>query len=189
MWKPTLTLTDDTALGPALAEHFARKGYRVFQVGTRGRSKADRFQANLARLKAGDLVLWEPAPSLIGTYEAELKEARLTDWPGVLALATEAASAADTHLHHSSACPSYCSLAAKPSSSSFVHSLVLSLARRGVPFDRIAVRPDPAGRAFYALLKCAAEALSAQRFAEYVSLGQVPDAAPGGTLALMKSDD
>src|SRR6202047_2264576 len=37
---------------------------------------------------------------LLGTYEAELKEARLTDWPGVLALATEAASAADTHLHH-----------------------------------------------------------------------------------------
>src|SRR3984893_277190 len=37
---------------------------------------------------------------LIGTYEAELKEACLTDWPGVLALATEAASAADTYLHH-----------------------------------------------------------------------------------------
>jgi superfamily I DNA/RNA helicase len=87
---------------------------------------------------------------------------------------------------------------------------VMSLARRGVPFDRIAVlmrspdqyrgyleeafnragipvhyargavRPDPAGRAFCALLKCAAESLSARRFAEYLSLGQVPDAAPGG---------
>ena len=83
---------------------------------------------------------------------------------------------------------------------------VLSIARRGVPFDRIAVllrspegyrdyleeafnragipahfargavRPDPAGRAFCALLKCAADGLSARRFAEYLSLGQVPDA-------------
>ena len=83
---------------------------------------------------------------------------------------------------------------------------VLSLARLGIPFDRIAVLlrspeayrsyieeafnragysptmrearfgPDPAGRAFCALLKCAAEGLSAQRFAEYLSLGQVPDA-------------
>jgi ATP-dependent helicase/nuclease subunit B len=87
---------------------------------------------------------------------------------------------------------------------------VVSLAGRGIPFDRIAVllrspeayranleeafnradipvhfargavRPDPAGRAFCALLKCAAEGLSAQRFAEYLSLGQVPDAAPSG---------
>ena len=87
---------------------------------------------------------------------------------------------------------------------------VLSLARRGIPFDRIAVllrspegyrsyieeafnragipahyargavRPDPAGRAFCALLKCAAEGLSARRFAEYLSLGQVPDATSDG---------
>ena len=87
---------------------------------------------------------------------------------------------------------------------------VLSVARRGVPFDRIgvllrspegyrayleeafnragipahfargAVRPDPAGRAFCALLKCAADGLSARRFAEYLSLGQVPDATSDG---------
>jgi ATP-dependent helicase/nuclease subunit B len=87
---------------------------------------------------------------------------------------------------------------------------VLSIARRGVPFDRIAVllrspegyrayleeafnragipahfargavRPDPAGRAFCALLKSAADGLSARRFAEYLSLGQVPDATSDG---------
>ena len=87
---------------------------------------------------------------------------------------------------------------------------VLALARNGMPFDRIAVllrspeeyrahlqeafsraripahfargavRPDPAGRAFYSLLKCAAEGLSARRFAEYLSLAQVPDASAGG---------
>lgn len=41
-------------------------------------------------------------------------------------------------------------------------------------FDRSTRRPHPAGRAFLALLACAAEHLSARRFAEYLSLGQVP---------------
>ena len=49
-------------------------------------------------------------------------------------------------------------------------------ARGGVPayFDRGIRRPDPAGRAFIALLSCAVEGLSARRFDEYLSLGQVP---------------
>ena len=41
-------------------------------------------------------------------------------------------------------------------------------------FDRGTRRPHPAGRAFLALLACGAEHLSAARFAEYLSLGQVP---------------
>jgi ATP-dependent helicase/nuclease subunit B len=242
---------------------------------------------------------------LIGAYETELDEARLTDWPGVLALATEAASATGSNLHRLIGLPmllldvrvgSEAELAfvralaaaapevlatvpaadeptlsrirgafdiriedldeapmgnegvaaagtgtlanlqrhlfneqarpseAKPDNAVEVFSApgegrecieiarrVLSLARRGVPFDRIAVllrspegyranleeafnragvpvhfargavRPDPAGRAFCALLRCAAERLSARRFAEYLSLGQVSDAAPSGT--------
>ncbi|KAF0165658.1 MAG: hypothetical protein FD160_4073, partial [Caulobacteraceae bacterium] len=82
-------------------------------------------------------------------------------------------------------------------------------AARGVPFDQMAVllrapqtylgvlehaldragilawfhrgtrRPDSAGRALLALLACADEELSARRFAEYVSLGQVPLNAAG----------
>jgi ATP-dependent helicase/nuclease subunit B len=57
-----------------------------------------------------------------------------------------------------------------------------AFARANIPvhFARGAVRPHPTGRAFYALLECAAEGLSARKFAEYLSLGQVPDAAPGG---------
>ncbi|HEY8548778.1 MAG TPA: PD-(D/E)XK nuclease family protein [Vicinamibacterales bacterium] len=81
---------------------------------------------------------------------------------------------------------------------------VLEEAARGVPFDEIAIvvrapelywspleqalarakvpawysrgtrRPDPTGRAFLALLACRAEGLSARRFGEYLSLGQVP---------------
>ncbi len=51
-----------------------------------------------------------------------------------------------------------------------------ALRRAGIPgyFSRGTVRPDPAGRAFLALLACAAEGCSATRFAEYLSLGQVP---------------
>jgi ATP-dependent helicase/nuclease subunit B len=82
--------------------------------------------------------------------------------------------------------------------------LVLAEAARGTPLDKMAVllrapqygvhvveafrraklpvffargtkRPDPSGRAFLALLACAAEQLSARRFSEYLSLGEVPD--------------
>ncbi len=53
-------------------------------------------------------------------------------------------------------------------------------ARIPVHFTRGTRRPDPAGRAFLALLACADEQLSASRFAEYLSLGQLPDADPLG---------
>jgi ATP-dependent helicase/nuclease subunit B len=48
--------------------------------------------------------------------------------------------------------------------------------RAGIPawFDRGTSRPHPAGRAFLAILACACEKLSARRFAEYLSLAQVP---------------
>jgi ATP-dependent helicase/nuclease subunit B len=87
---------------------------------------------------------------------------------------------------------------------------VLAEAERGVPFDRMAIlvhavtdyrrhleealgraqipahfvggslAPDPSGRAFVALLGCAAEGLSARRFAEFLSLGEVPSAGADG---------
>jgi ATP-dependent helicase/nuclease subunit B len=97
---------------------------------------------------------------------------------------------------------------------------ILREARRGVPFDRMAIalrapqqyagllehaleragipayfergtrRPHPAGRAFLAMLSCALDNLSARRFAEYLSLGQVPDGAtPAATDAPPASDD
>lgn len=51
-----------------------------------------------------------------------------------------------------------------------------ALRRAAIPgcFTVGTVRPHPAGRAFLALLDCAAEGLSASKFAEYLSLGQVP---------------
>jgi hypothetical protein len=52
-----------------------------------------------------------------------------------------------------------------------------AFARAEIPFFAASGlrRPHPAGRALLALLDCAAEGLSARRFAEYLSLGQVPD--------------
>lgn len=57
-----------------------------------------------------------------------------------------------------------------------------ALRRAGVPayFTRGSRRPHPAGRALLALLACAVEDLSAARFAEYLSLGQVPSADSSG---------
>jgi hypothetical protein len=50
-----------------------------------------------------------------------------------------------------------------------------ALGRAGIPayFAFGARRPDPAGRAFLALLRCRLEGFAAVRFAEYVSIGQV----------------
>jgi ATP-dependent helicase/nuclease subunit B len=52
-----------------------------------------------------------------------------------------------------------------------------ALRRARIPawYSRGSARPHPSGRAFLALLLCAAERLSASRFAEYLSLGQVPE--------------
>ena len=57
-----------------------------------------------------------------------------------------------------------------------------ALRRARIPayFTRGTVRPHPGGRAFLALLACAAEKFSASRFAEYLSLGEVPMPDPSG---------
>ena len=65
-----------------------------------------------------------------------------------------------------------------------VYSALLETALRRAGVEAWFVRgtraPDPAGRAFLALLACAAEQLSARRFSEYLSLGQVPRPDAGG---------
>ncbi len=55
--------------------------------------------------------------------------------------------------------------------------VVEALRRAGIPAHctRGSRRPDAAGRSFLALLHCAEERLSASRFAEYLSLGQMPE--------------
>lgn len=51
-----------------------------------------------------------------------------------------------------------------------------ALRRASIPvyFSRGAARPNAAGRAFLALLSCASDGCSASRFAEYMSLGEIP---------------
>jgi len=62
------------------------------------------------------------------------------------------------------------------STQQYVGLLEHALTRAGVPayFDRGTRRPDPTGRAFLAILSCATDNFSAKRFAEYLSLAQVP---------------
>ncbi|HEY8209077.1 MAG TPA: PD-(D/E)XK nuclease family protein [Myxococcaceae bacterium] len=57
-----------------------------------------------------------------------------------------------------------------------------ALARADIPayFARGTRGPDPSGRALLALLACADERLSARRFAEYLSLGEVPSPTAAG---------
>jgi CRISPR/Cas system-associated exonuclease Cas4 (RecB family) len=57
-----------------------------------------------------------------------------------------------------------------------------AFARAKIPghFARGTKRPDPSGRAFLALLACADDGLSAARFSEYLSLGELPDADASG---------
>ncbi len=71
-----------------------------------------------------------------------------------------------------------------------------ALRRASIPayFSRGIAKPDPSGRAFLALLACASEGCSASRFAEYLSLGQVPPldangAPPQRDLQWTASDD
>ncbi len=63
-----------------------------------------------------------------------------------------------------------------PAQHDYTSHLEEALRRAEVPafFARGTTRPDPGGRALLALLACKAEGLSARRFAEYLSLAQVP---------------
>jgi ATP-dependent helicase/nuclease subunit B len=72
--------------------------------------------------------------------------------------------------------------------------LIEALRRASIPahFTRGAVRPEPGGRALLVLLRCAAEGLSAVRFAEYLSLGVAPATTndePAATAAPQVADD
>lgn len=68
----------------------------------------------------------------------------------------------------------------------YASHLETALRRAELPawFARGTRRPEPTGRALLALIACALEQLSARRFAEYLSLGQVPaDEATSGDIA------
>ena len=66
-----------------------------------------------------------------------------------------------------------------------------ALRRAKIPayFSRGTTRPDPGGRAFLALLRCKEDNCSASRFAEYLSLGQVPAAGSEAPVEWVPPDD
>ena len=72
----------------------------------------------------------------------------------------------------------------------YVGLLEHALTRAGIPayFDRGTRRPDPTGRAFLAILSCATEKFSAKRFAEYLSLAQVPSLDDSGKAPVRSGD-
>lgn len=72
----------------------------------------------------------------------------------------------------------------------YVGVLEHALTRAGIPayFDRGTRRPDPGGRAFLAILSCATDNFSANRFAEYLSLAQVPPLDDSGKVPARSGD-
>ena len=73
---------------------------------------------------------------------------------------------------------------------SYASLIETALTRARIPahFARGSRRPDPSGRALLALLACAAEGLSARRFAEYLSFAQVPSVAENAAFSVDKID-
>ena len=72
----------------------------------------------------------------------------------------------------------------------YIGLLEHALTRAGIPayFDRGTRRPDPGGRAFLAILSCATDNFSAKRFAEYLSLAQVPSLGDSGRVSVQSGD-
>jgi ATP-dependent helicase/nuclease subunit B len=138
----------------------------------------------------------EPATSADGTHRPPTSLARLQDY--LFAPTTPAQASPDGTVTVRSA-------AGEMQECVEIARDILAAAKNGTPFDRIAVllhaperyapymrealaragipawfalgasRPEPGGRALLALLNCAAERFSARRFAEYLSLGQLPE--------------
>src|SRR4029453_4455259 len=100
---------------------------------------------------------------------------RLTAWPGEARESVEIARAIQAEAGLGTPFARRAVLLHPPAD--YVSHLEEAFARAEVPhfFARGTRRPHPGGRALLALLACAAEGLSARRFAEYLSIGQVPD--------------
>src|SRR5262245_49366383 len=100
---------------------------------------------------------------------------RLTAWPGEARESVEIARAIQEEAARGTSFDRLAVLLRAPGD--YVAHLEEAFGRAAIPFffARAAKRPHPAGRALLALLACAAEGLSARRFAEYLSLAQVPD--------------
>jgi CRISPR/Cas system-associated exonuclease Cas4 (RecB family) len=100
---------------------------------------------------------------------------RLSAWPGEARECVEVARA--IQVEASAGVPFDRMAVAVHAVGEYAAHLEEAFGRANVPyfFARGTARPHPSGRALLALLACAADGLSARGFAEYLSLGQVPD--------------
>ena len=100
---------------------------------------------------------------------------KLTSWPGEAREAVEIARAIQREAENGVAFDRVAVFLRSPVE--YGLHLEEAFRRAAIPayFARGTTRPDAAGRALLALLACASEGLSARRFAEYLSLAQVPD--------------
>ena len=175
----------------ALVAALARRAPRVLATVVAG---DDRTTAALARACGCDAELARsaPRPGSLGRLQAHLfadtapepaaldEHVQLAAWPGEARECVEIARAIQAHAAHG--VPFDRMAVALHAVANYTPHLEEAFARAEIPyfFARGTARPHPAGRALLALLSCAADGLSARGFAEYLSLGQVPDTSGTG---------
>jgi len=130
---------------------------------------APRRQTSLDALKSHLFELGEPPPAALDGSVA------LSSWPGEARECVEIARGVQAEA--AGGVPFDRMAVFLRSPAEYRPHLEEAFRRAAIPvfFARGTTRPDPAGRALLALLACRIERLSARRFAEYVSLAQVPD--------------
>ncbi|TMB18503.1 MAG: PD-(D/E)XK nuclease family protein [Deltaproteobacteria bacterium] len=130
---------------------------------------APRRRSSLDALKAHLFELGEPPPAAVDGSVA------LSSWPGEARECVEIARGVQGEAARGVPFDRMAVLLRSPAE--YRSHLEEAFRRAAIPvfFARGTTRPDPAGRALLALLACKTERLSARRFAEYVSLAQVPD--------------
>ena len=130
---------------------------------------APRRRSSLDALKAHLFELGEPPPAAVDGSVA------LSSWPGEARECVEIVRGVQGEAARGVPFDRMAVLLRSPAE--YRSHLEEAFRRAAIPvfFARGTTRPDPAGRALLALLACKTERLSARRFAEYVSLAQVPD--------------
>jgi len=130
---------------------------------------APRRRSSLDALKAHLFELGEPPPAAVDGSVA------LSSWPGEARECVEIVRGVQGEAARGVPFDRMAVLLRSPAE--YRSHLEEAFRRAAIPvfFARGTTRPDPAGRALLALLACKIERLSARRFAEYVSLAQVPD--------------
>jgi len=182
-----LLLLDLPPLAPreaALVEALARRAPQVLATQPAGDERAITTLAAALGRPAATLSAVTGPPALAalkrhlftdtqpGALDASVS---LRSWPGEARECVEIARALQTEAVRGVRFDRMAVLLHAPAT--YAAHLAEALERASIPawFARGATRPHPAGRALLALLACAADGLSARRFAEYLSLAQVPD--------------